>query len=85
MRCDGKKREQMLSCMTSKDAMTQKTNCLHIYKNLNTAVCTLCAQSTHETDWALERELRRDWVESGKAAWSVCPVEGGTIRGWWSI
>jgi hypothetical protein len=37
--------------------------------------CPKCGQETHETDWAYQNQLHREWIASGKA----------TYGGWWSI
>lgn len=75
----------MPSSQISKDAMTETAKCLHIYQDMGADICPLCAQCTHEIDWVREARLHREWIEEGKADWSICPVEGGTLRGWWSI
>ena len=49
--------------------------CRHVYEYVFAAICPMCAQCTHETDWAEQHRLHREWIESGKA----------TKQGWWSI
>lgn len=58
--------------------------CRHIYQRLAVATCPDCGLDTHETDFELQRELHKQWIEDGKADWNKCPL-GGTLRGWWSI
>lgn len=36
-------------------------------------------------DWAVVHEAHRKWLADGKNKDFVCPVEGGSIRGWTSI
>lgn len=49
--------------------------CEHVYKNMGTTTCCLCGNPTHEIDWKLQEEQRKDWIASGKAV----------AQGWWSI
>lgn len=59
--------------------------CIHVYQNVDADVCPHCGRDTHEIDWKISaREIRRHY-EQGHNANYICPVEGGTIRGWWSI
>ena len=59
--------------------------CRHVYEYVNAEICPDCGRDTHETDWQQHAELHRQWLREGRADWSICPVEGGTLRGWWSI
>jgi len=59
--------------------------CRHVYEYVGVDICPDCGQDTHEIDWAYANKLHKDWIAEGKADWSICPVEGGTLRGWWSI
>ena len=36
-------------------------------------------------DWAVVHEAHKQWIADGKHLPYVCPVEGGSIRGWTSI
>jgi len=58
--------------------------CRHVYENTGFGICLLCAQCTHETNWAETNKLHSQWIADGKADWNKCP-QGGTLRGWWSI
>ena len=58
--------------------------CRHIYQRVAAEICPDCGRDTHETDFAIQGELHRKWIEDGKADWNICPL-GGTLRGWWSI
>lgn len=49
--------------------------CEHVYKNMNENPCPKCKRETHETDWAYQAQLHKQWHEEGKA----------TYGGWWSI
>lgn len=59
--------------------------CAHVYVDLGEDICPKCGKDTHRTDWVKEASLRKRWYDEGKHLGSICPVEGGTIRGWWSI
>ena len=59
-------------------------HCAHIYQDLGVEICPHCNRPTHETDWAEQAKLHRQWIADGKADWSICP-QGGPLRGWWSI
>ena len=60
-------------------------NCRHVYEDVGIPVCPYCGRDAHTIDWAEQSRLHREWIAQGKAEWSICPVEGGTLRGWWSI
>lgn len=49
--------------------------CEHVYKQMNANPCPKCSKDTHETDWAYQTELHKDWISSGKAKY----------EGWTSI
>ena len=59
--------------------------CKHIYEYVNAKICPNCGRDTHEPDRELDRKLFQEYYSSGKHLEYKCPVEGGTIRGWWSI
>lgn len=59
--------------------------CKHVYEYVYAKICPFCGRDTHEPDRELELKLFREYYESGKHLEYKCPVEGGTIRGWWSI
>jgi phage terminase large subunit GpA-like protein len=52
---------------------------------MNQNPCPKCGEETHETDYALQKELRRKHYEEGKHLQYICNDCGGTIRGWWDI
>ncbi len=35
--------------------------CEHVYKNMGSEICPLCAQCTHDTDWAKQNKLQIEW------------------------
>lgn len=56
--------------------------CRHVYESVQKinnsvqkGICPLCAQCTHEIDWAEQHRLHKEWIASGKAS----------KQGWWSI
>jgi len=59
--------------------------CKHVYEIVGEAICPDCGRDTHETDGALHARLFKEYYESDAPKAYKCPVEGGTIRGWWSI
>lgn len=59
--------------------------CRHVYEYVGAAICPACGRDTHELDVALASRLFREHYEHGRHLAYKCPVEGGTIRGWWSI
>ena len=65
--------------------MTNKKHCRHVYEYVNSKICPDCGRDTHELDIELNKKLFKEYYESGKHLDWKCPVDGGTIRGWWSI
>lgn len=61
------------------------TYCEHVYKYMYAKICPKCGRDTHEPDIELHNRLFKEHYESGKHLIYKCPIEGGTIRGWWSI
>jgi hypothetical protein len=59
--------------------------CKHVYEIIGVDLCPACGRDTHETNQALARQLFNEHYEQGRHLAYKCPVEGGTIRGWWSI
>jgi len=59
--------------------------CRHVFEYVNAPICPYCGRDTHEPDNALQSRLFKEYYESDAPKAYVCPVEGGTIRGWWSI
>ena len=49
--------------------------CEHVYKDMGANPCPKCGKETHETDWAKEAKLMKQWHADGKAVYG----------GWWSI
>lgn len=49
--------------------------CEHVYKDMRAPICPICNKPTHETDWAYQHQLHKEWIASGKAV----------AQGWWSI
>lgn len=62
-----------------------KNNCRHIYQYVGFKICPDCGKDTHEPDMDLQSRLFKEYYESEKHLQWKCPVDGGTIRGWWSI
>jgi hypothetical protein len=60
-------------------------HCRHVYEYVNSPICPDCGKDTHEPDIALHLKLFKEYYESDEPKKYTCPVEGGTIRGWWSI
>jgi rRNA maturation protein Nop10 len=59
--------------------------CHHIYEIVNADICPSCGRDTHEINWNIPaEELRRHYSEGNYIEY-ICPEDGGTIRGWWSI
>ena len=56
-----------------------------MYEYVNSKICPDCGRNTHEPDIELNKKLFKEYYESGKHLDWKCPVDGGTIRGWWSI
>ena len=65
--------------------MTSKQHCRHVYEYVYSAICPDCGRDTHEPDIELHNKLFREYYESGEHLKWKCPIDGGTIRGWWSI
>ena len=65
--------------------MTNPKSCIHVYQYVDSEVCPYCGRYTHEPDRDLDRKLFKEYYESDKPKKYICPTEGGTIRGWWSI
>ena len=59
--------------------------CIHVYEYVYAKVCPNCGQPTCEPDFERESKLFKQYYESDEPKKYKCPVEGGTIRGWWSI
>ena len=51
--------------------------CRHVYENIGVKVCPYCGLETHETDWAYQNQLAKEWRIQNPDA-----VKYG---GWWSI
>jgi len=65
--------------------MTNHNLCIHVYEYVNSEVCPHCGRYTHEVDRELHYKLFKQYYDEGKHLAYKCPIEGGTIRGWWSI
>jgi hypothetical protein len=39
----------------------------------------------NDIDWAAVNAAHRQWIADGKHLTFICPIEGGSIRGWTSI
>jgi hypothetical protein len=39
----------------------------------------------NDIDWAAANAAHRQWILDGKHLAFICPIEGGSIRGWTSI
>lgn len=61
------------------------TYCQHVYEYVKMDICPYCGGYTHEPDRELHSRLFKEYYESDAPKEYICPVEGGTIRGWWSI
>ena len=59
--------------------------CRHVYEYVYSEYCPDCGRYTHEPDLDLAHKLFVEYYESDAPKAYKCPVEGGTIRGWWSI
>lgn len=59
--------------------------CRHVYEYVYSRICPDCNGDTHEPDYKKDHELFVEHYETGQHLSYKCPVEGGTIRGWWSI
>ena len=65
--------------------MTNPKSCIHVYQYVDSEVCPYCGRYTHEPDRDLDRKLFNEYYESDEPKKYICPTEGGTIIGWWSI
>jgi hypothetical protein len=63
----------------------RKMPCRHVYEYVYADICPDCGRYTHEPDRDLDLKLFKEYYASGKHLEYKCPIEGGTIRGWWSI
>lgn len=63
----------------------RKMPCRHVYEYVYQDTCPDCGRYTHEPDRELDLKLFKEYYASGKHLEYKCPIEGGTIRGWWSI
>jgi len=60
-------------------------SCIHVYEYVNAKVCPHCGQPTCEPDFERESKEFKKYYSSDKPKKYICPIDGGTIRGWWSI
>lgn len=65
--------------------MSNKKYCKHVYEYVDSDICPYCGKNTCEPNRELDSKLFKEYYASGKHLQWKCPVEGGTIRGWWSI
>ena len=65
--------------------MPNPTPCIHVFEYVHRETCPHCGRYTHEPDRELASKLFKEYYQSDKPKEYLCPVEGGTIRGWWSI
>ena len=65
--------------------MKNQKHCRHVYENIEADICPDCGRDTHRPNQELASYLFKKHYEDGKHLSYKCPVEGGTIRGWWSI
>lgn len=63
----------------------RKMPCRHVYEYVHHETCPDCGRYTHEPDLDLSHKLFVEYYKSDKPKEYICPVDGGTIRGWWSI
>lgn len=70
---------------TLQKTMESKVICRHVYELVGSPTCPDCGRDTHETDRELQIALFKNHYKEGKHLSYKCPIEGGTIRGWWSI
>ena len=59
--------------------------CIHVYEYVGSKVCPHCGQLTCEPNFERESKEFKKFYESDIPKQYICPVDGGTIRGWWSI
>lgn len=67
------------------DCYKERQLCIHVYEYVGSKTCPHCGQLTSEPDFERESKLFKKYYESDEHKQYVCPIEGGTIRGWWSI
>lgn len=60
-------------------------NCKHVYEYVYSKICPHCGSDTHEPDHEKQHDLFVEYYKSEAPKAYLCPVDGGTIRGWWSI
>lgn len=65
--------------------MSQQKYCRHVYEYVNQPICPDCGKDTHEPNHELHHQLFKKYYDEGNHLSYKCPIEGGTIRGWWSI
>lgn len=48
--------------------------CEHVYKNMDTEICPLCAQFTHDINWTVQNKLQEEWKmnnpDAGYIGWT---------------
>lgn len=71
--------------MRIKSESHSESFCRHVYEYVYADICPDCGRYTHEPDRELDLKLFKEYYASGKHLEYKCPIEGGTIRGWWSI
>ena len=59
--------------------------CKHVYQYVYNPICPECGRDTHEPNYELEHKYFIEFYESDEPKKYKCPIDGGTIRGWWSI
>ncbi len=59
--------------------------CKHVYEYVYAKICPHCGSETHEPDYNKEHKLFKEYYASEAPKAYLCPLESGTIRGWWSI
>ena len=62
-----------------------KKYCKHVFEYVYSATCPYCGKDTHEPDIELQSKLFKEYYKSGKHLQWICPIDGGTIKGWESI
>jgi hypothetical protein len=65
--------------------MPNPTPCIHIYQYVGSSICPHCGRYTHEPNFQRELKLFKQYYESDEPKKYKCPIEGGAIRGWWTI
>jgi rRNA maturation protein Nop10 len=56
-----------------------------VYEYVYSDICPDCGKDTHEPNRELDSKLFKEYYKSGEHLKWKCPIDGGTIRGWWSI